>query len=209
MAAGPDAGLVRWRTSSRVVEGRLQRQLLYTATSRGASAPAGACKATKRGGRVTVSSPGRCHGRVNVSFPCHGSGPFSLIAEAQMPDSFARAAPAVGSGGQWAAPAPAHGEHAGYDSGLPRMDFSFAPQAFGFTEAAVTACCLECGVWCNADSTCGKGLCVPCCTDTGCCRKWGERRLAGRCMKCGGADKDMCTNGLRPLCCREVGCCGS
>ena len=108
VAAGPDAGLVRWRTSSRVVEGRLQRQLLYTATSRGASAPAGACKATKRGGRVTVSSPGRCHGRVNVSFPCHGSGPFSLIAEAQMPDSFARAAPAL---------AHMHGQHAGYDSG--------------------------------------------------------------------------------------------
>ena len=97
----------------------------YTVTWRGASSPAGACNVTERNGRVTVFFPETCHGKVFLD-----SSEFSLIAEAQMPDSVARATPAVGSGGQCTAPA----------------------------EAAVIACCLECGIWCKW-SMCSKELC--------------------------------------------------
>ena len=69
----------------------------YTVTWRGASSPAGACKVTERSGRVTVFFPETCHGKVFLD-----SSEFSLIAEAQMPDSFARATPAVGNDDQWA-----------------------------------------------------------------------------------------------------------
>jgi hypothetical protein len=163
----------------------------YTVTWRGASSPAGACKVTERNGRVTVFFPETYHGRVFLD-----NSEFSLIAEAQMPDSFARATPAVGSGGQWAAPA----------------------------EAAVTACCLKCGVWCKWNM-CSNELCHLCCRESGCCGSQPsstedeERRLEGVCVKCGGGGhvrrgasmelcSGFCNNGLCVVCCQQVGCCG-
>ena len=115
----------------------------YIVTLRGTSGPAGACKVTER------------NGRINVFFPCDGCSDLcdrvcvhSLIAEARMPGSFARAAPVVCS----SEPLPDPGQHADYDSG---------------TEAAVTACCGACGVWGNATSHCSKGLCIVCCQEVG------------------------------------------
>jgi hypothetical protein len=116
----------------------------YIVTLRGTSGPAGACKVTER------------NGRINVFFPCDGCSDLcdrvcvhTLIAEAQMPGSFARAAPVVGS----SEPLPDPGQHADYDSG---------------TEAAVTACCLKCGVWCKWNM-CSNELCHLCCHESGCC----------------------------------------
>jgi hypothetical protein len=133
----------------------------YIVTLRGTNGPAGACKVTER------------NGRINVFFPCDGCSDLcdrvcvhSLIAEARMPGSFARAAPVVGS----SEPLPDPGQHADYDSG---------------TGAAVTACSSDeeesseelCMLACPAcellsechrhsdDRICPCGFCIICCED--------------------------------------------
>ena len=185
-------------------------------TLRGTSGAAGACKVTEHNGRINVFFPHcTCEAAMDL---CDRVCVHGLIAQAEMPDGFARAMPDVGSSepGQHAdydrAALPDPGQHADYDSG---------------TEEAVTASCGACGIsveegsalWTEASCYCSEGRCMNCCLGVQCCSPdtweacWEERRLAGVCLRCATMSCatmcfGFCHNELCHMCCREVGCCG-